>query len=134
LEKEAKKEAKRLVEEERMKKQREEQQKREAEERTRNKQRHTEYLKRKAEQEQAEENRRREYEENRKAELGRIDSENRFKQQYIDEFSNAVSIYKSPSRAFRKLSLKYHPDKNPENREVAENIQKILGDIRDEYQ
>jgi hypothetical protein len=134
LEKEAKKEAKRLVEEERMKKQREEQQKREAEERTRNKHRYDEYLKRKAEQEEAEENRRREYEENRKVELERIESENRFKQQYIDEFSKAVAIYKSPARAFRKLSLKYHPDKNPENREAAENIQKILGDIRDGYQ
>uniref|UniRef100_A0A6C0JX47 J domain-containing protein n=1 Tax=viral metagenome TaxID=1070528 RepID=A0A6C0JX47_9ZZZZ len=133
MEKEAKKKAKRLAEELHMRKQTEAQQKREAEERAKNKQRDDEYRRRKAEQEQAEENRRREYEENKKAELERIESENRFKQQYIDEFTKAVSIYKSPDRAFRKLSLKYHPDKNQANIQHAENIQKILGDIRSAY-
>jgi hypothetical protein len=119
MEKEAKKEAKRLAEEARMKKQ----QKREAEERAqKNKQRNDEYHRKK----QAEE-------EYMKAELERIERNNMFKQQYIDEFAKAVSMYKSPERAFRKLSLKYHPDKNPENREQAENIQKILGDIRSTY-
>jgi hypothetical protein len=129
LEKESKKEAKRLVEEELLKKQ----QKRDSEEREKHKRLHEEYLKRKAEREAAEENSRREYEENRKAELEKNERDNRFKQQYIDEFAKAVAIYKSPGRAFRKLSLKYHPDKNPENREEAENIQKILGDIRSTY-
>lgn len=134
LEKESKKEAKRLVEEERLKKQRETQMKREAEKREKHKRLHEEYLRRKAEREEAEENSRREYEEKMKAELEKTKLETRFKQQYIDEFAKAVAIYKSSGRAFRKLSLKYHPDKNPENREHAENIQKILGEIRDEYQ
>lgn len=57
----------------------------------------------------------------------------KFRQIYVDEFRSAVSVYKSTDRAFRKLSLKYHPDKNPENREQAEKIQKILGEVRDQF-
>jgi hypothetical protein len=121
LEKEAKKEAKRLAEEERMRKQNDARLKREAEEMARKKQRHYE---RKPQ---------REYEDKMQAELERVRSETQFKQQYINEFAMAISIYKCPDRAFRKLSLKYHPDKNPADREHAEKIQKILGEIREQY-
>jgi len=125
-EKESKKEAKRLAEEERMRKQNEARLKREAEEMARKKQRQDE-------RKQTEEKTRREYEEKMQAELEQYHRETQFKQQYMNEFAIAVSIYKSPDRAFRKLSLKYHPDKNPENREHAEKIQKILGEIREQY-
>jgi len=132
-EKESKKEAKRLAEEERMRKQNEARLKRDAEEMARKKQRQDEYTQRYAERQRTEEKTRREYEEKMQSELEQYHRETQFKQQYINEFAIAISIYKSPDRAFRKLSLKYHPDKNPENREHAEKIQKILGEIREQY-
>jgi hypothetical protein len=132
-EKEAKKEARRLVEEERVKKQNDERLKRELDEMARKKQRQDEYERQRADRQQTDENNRRANEEKMKSELEQTYRENRFKQQYIDEFATAVGIYKSPDRAFRKLSLKYHPDKNQENSQEAEKIQKILGEIREQY-
>ena len=36
-------------------------------------------------------------------------------------------------KAFRKCSLKYHPDKNPGNEVIANENQKILGEIYEKY-
>jgi hypothetical protein len=49
------------------------------------------------------------------------------------EFHDEIADCDSPCRAFRKLSLKYHPDKHPTEKSKYENIQKLLGTIRDDY-
>lgn len=89
-----------------------------------------------AKYEQYQEQQRLQYEEEMRAQMLQAQrelAENMFRQSIINEFTTAVAIHKTPDRAFRKLSLKYHPDKNPENKERAEKIQKILVDIRETY-
>jgi hypothetical protein len=122
MEKEAKRASRLAAEEERLKKERDARIKREEEQMRRN-----------AERQRAEEDRRRIHDEQMRRELEEKHRDARFRQTYVDEFRSAMSVYKTPDRAFRKLSLKYHPDKNPENRDQAEKIQKILGEVRDQY-
>jgi len=122
MEKEAKRASRLAAEEERLKKERDARIKREEEQMRRN-----------AERQRAEEDRRRIHDEQMRRELEEKHRDARFRQTYVDEFRSAMSVYKTPDRAFRKLSLKYHPDKNPENRDQAEKIQKILGEVRDQF-
>ena len=122
MEKEAKRASRLAAEEERLKKERDARIKREEEQMHRN-----------AERQRAEEDRRRIHDEQIRRELEENHRDARFRQTYVDEFRSAMAVYKTPDRAFRKLSLKYHPDKNPENREQAEKIQKILVEVRDQF-
>lgn len=121
LEKEAKRASRLAAEEERLK------------ERDARFKREEEQMRRNAERQRAEENNHRIHDEQIRRELEEKHRYAKLRQIYVDEFRSAVSVYKSPDRAFRKFSLKYHPDKNPENREQAEKIQKILGEIRDQF-
>ena len=62
------------------------------------------------------------------------DKQKRTKMEEINhEFLEMVAQHKNVNKVFRLLSLKYHPDKNPADREHAEKIQKILGEIREQY-
>jgi hypothetical protein len=137
MEKEAKRASRLAAEEERLKKERDARIKREEErlkkERDARIKREEEQMRRNAERQRAEEDRRRIHDEQMRRELEEKHRDARFRQTYVDEFRSAMAFYKTPDRAFRKLSLKYHPDKNPENRDQAEKIQKILGEVRDQF-
>ena len=56
------------------------------------------------------------------------------KQQTIqDEFEDLFCKNNNVDKTFRQLSIKYHPDKNPDKKQWAETMQKELGGVRDAY-
>jgi ATP-dependent Lon protease len=102
------------------------------------KRRHEEYRKQRQEEEfRKQEQKRQEEEEFRKQEQTRQEEEFRkhhYKHQYLwSEFEALYRQNNDVNKTFRKLSVKYHPDKNIGKQEWAEAKQKELTNIRDHY-
>jgi hypothetical protein len=84
----------------------------------------------KRKQEEEQENKKREEKRkkrNLQKKLREISQSNPMKKEFIEKILEGVSV----DKIFRKMSLKYHPDKNA-NKKWAEEMQKKLIDIRDE--
>jgi len=89
------------------------------------KRRHEEYRKQRQEEEFRKQEQKRQEEEFRKQEQ---------KRQYLwSEFEALYHQNNDVNKTFRKLSMKYHPDKNIGKQEWAEANQKELTNIRDHY-
>jgi ATP-dependent Lon protease len=101
------------------------------------KRRHEEYRKQREEEEFRKQEQKRQEEEFRKQEQKRQEEESRKqeqKRQYLwSEFEALYRQNNDVNKTFRKLSMKYHPDKNIGKQEWAEANQKELTNIRDHY-
>jgi hypothetical protein len=113
------------------------------------KRRHEEYRKQREEEEFRKQEQKRQEEEFRKQEQKRQEEESRKQEQKRQEeesrkqeqkrqylWSEFEALYRQNNdvnKTFRKLSMKYHPDKNIGKQEWAEAKQKELTNIRDHY-
>jgi ATP-dependent Lon protease len=102
------------------------------------KRRHEEYRKQRQEEEFRKQEQKRQEEEFRKQEQKQRQEEKMRKHHYEHQYlwSEFDALYRQTNdvnKTFRKLSVKYHPDKNIGKQEWAEAKQKELTNIRDHY-